>query len=84
MRKKTAQTLGGLFFVGFPNRRQTRSRFRQCLIADLLLSFDVLYHGTAVDPPRSKTFPVAVTFCPANGEETIVLPLDGVVSAMGQ
>jgi len=38
----------------------------------------------AVDPPRSNVFPLAVTFCPANGRSLSFWPLDGVVSAIGQ
>jgi hypothetical protein len=37
----------------------------------------------ALEPPRSKTLPVAVTFCPANGSSFSFCPLEGLVSAMG-
>jgi hypothetical protein len=53
---------------------------------------EILYYRTgsilliaiAFDPPRSKTFPLTLTFLPANGSSLSFWLLDGVLSAIGQ
>jgi hypothetical protein len=54
---------------------------------DIYLELDagsILSMTRAWEPPRSKTFPVAVTFWPANGRSLSFWPDEGVASEMGQ
>ena len=53
-------------------------------VSDYFDSASIFSITKAREPPRSKTFPLAVTFCPAKGNSFSFWLLEGVVSAMGQ
>ena len=62
------------------------SQFADIYFFSILSSIagSILLMTIAVDPPRWNTFPLTVTFCPANGSSLSFWLLDGVVSAIGQ
>src|SRR5438874_3278896 len=67
-------------------RRGTRCRNGICRHVEVLCycTGSILLITIAFDPPRSKTFPLTLTFLPANGSSLSFWLLDGVLSAIGQ
>jgi hypothetical protein len=59
-------------------------RARHAVVGKSYFAASILLITIALDPPRSKTFPLATTVFPANGSSLSFWLLEGVVSAIGQ